>query len=485
MRENERTGPGRRWWALVVIGLAQLMVVLDATVVNIALPSAQRELGMTDASRSWVITAYSLAFGGLLLLGGRVCDLLGHKRTFLGGLAGFAVASVVGGMAFAPGVLFGARALQGMFAAALAPAALSLVSTTFPEARERARAFGVFGALSSGGAAAGLLAGGLLTEYLGWRWCLYVNVPIATVALLGAVFLVRGPARQGGVRLDVPGALLSGGGIAAVVYGLSEVESHGWTHPVVLGTVAGGVLLLAGFVAVQARVRGPLLPLRVVLHRGRGGAVLAVALSQLALFGFFLFMTYYLQTVLGYSPVRAGLSFLPMTAAMVLGASVLGAGLLPRVGARGLMVPGLLAAAAGLGMLTQLDAGGPDAYLTLVLPAQLLVGTGIGAVMMPAMSTATAGVRTDDAGIASAMVDAAQQLGGSLGTALLNTIATTATAAYLASGVPRADGVVHGYAVALSVAAAILLGTAVVTALLLRSSTGRAAPRSPAASGAR
>lgn len=459
----------RRWWALAVIGLVQLMVVLDATIVNIALPSAQADLGISDGDRHWVITAYVLAFGSLLLLGGRVSDRVGARRAMLFGLAGFAVASILGGAAPGGGVLFMARGMQGIFAALVAPAALSLLSTLFTDPRERGTAFGVYGALSGGGAAVGLLAGGLLTEFLDWRWCLYVNVPIALVAIVGALVIVRADAPPSAGRLDVPGALLSCAGLAAIVLGFAQAEEHGWSSPAVGGLLASGAVLVVLLVVVERRVARPLLPMRVLTHRARGGSFVAVALSQVALFGFFLFITYYMQVVLGYSPVQAGLAFLPLTGATVVGASVIAAQLLHRTGPRPLIVVGLLLTAGGMGALTQIQADTDAVYLTYLLPTQLAIGLGMGLVMMPAMSTATVTVAGEDAGVASAMVNAAQQVGGALGTALLNTVAALATASMLASGVEAGstEAAVHGYTTGLMVASVILLATAALAAGVL------------------
>lgn len=298
-----RTGEDpRRWWGLVVIALAQLMVVLDATIVNIALPSAQRDLGMSDGNRQWVITAYTLAFGGLLLLGGRVADLVGRKRTFVIGLVGFAAASALGGAATGSGMLFAARALQGVFAALLAPSALSLLTTTFTDPKERGKAFGIYGALAGSGSAIGFIVGGLLTEYLNWRWCLYVNVPIAVAAVIGALVLLHDRPGHAGARLDVPGVLLGCGGLVAIVYGFSEAQPRGWSDALVLTLLVGGVVLLAAFVWWQSRTPMPLLPLHIVKDRNRAGCFLTMGLAVIGMFGLFLFMTYYLQVVLAYSP---------------------------------------------------------------------------------------------------------------------------------------------------------------------------------------
>ncbi|QLE73430.1 MFS transporter [Streptomyces rectiverticillatus] len=463
----------RRWWGLVVIAVAQLMVVLDATIVNIALPSAQRDLHMSDGNRQWVITAYTLAFGGLLLLGGRVADLVGRKLTFMTGLVGFAAASALGGAAHTSGLLFVARALQGAFGALLAPSALSLLTTTFTDGKERAKAFGVYGAIAGGGAAIGLIAGGLLTEYLDWRWCLYVNVPIALIALLGALAFLHDDRRRRGERprLDIPGVVLGCGGLVAVVYGCSEAQPRGWNDPLVLGLLCGGAALLGAFTWWQGRTRHPLLPLHVVRDRNRAGAFLVMGLAVIAMFGMFLFMTYYLQVVLGYSPVRTGSAFLPLTAAIILGSTQISARLMTHVPPRTLMVPGTLLAAGGLFLLTFLPV--EPAYVSHVLPAELLVGLGMGLVFMPVMATATAGVAAHDAGVTSATVNTAQQVGGSIGTALLNTIATSAGTGYITTHLKTAaaggvltpavragvvkTGIVHGFQVAIAWGSGIML----------------------------
>jgi EmrB/QacA subfamily drug resistance transporter len=479
----------RRWTALLFIALAQLMVVLDATIVNIALPSAQRALHISDGDRQWVITAYTLVFGGLLLFGGRIADLVGRKRTFLIGLIGFAGASAVGGAAINSGMLLGARALQGAFGALLAPSALSLLTVMFTQPRERAKAFGIYGAIAGGGSAVGLILGGVLTEYLNWRWALYVNVPIAVVAFVGAIAFVHVAVPAGGHqrgRLDIPGVILVTAGLVSLVYGFTRAESQGWSERGVIGLfVAAGVLLVA-FVVVEALTRAPLLPLRVVLDRNRGGAYLAVGLAVIAMFGLFLFLSYYLQIVKGYSPVRSGMAFLPFTAGMITGSTQIAARLMHRVPARALMVPGLLVAAAGMGLLTQLKVD--SSFVGVVLPAELLISLGLGSTMMPAMNLATTDVAPQDAGVASAMVNTAQQVGGSIGTALLNTIAATATTTYIVShahGRPSrllvAVGQVHGFTVAIWWGVGITLLAAFVVAVLIN---GKRGSRRPSASSA-
>ncbi|EST24826.1 MFS transporter [Streptomyces niveus] len=459
------SGPDpKRWKALVFIALAQLMVVLDATIVNIALPSAQQDLGISDGNRQWVITAYALAFGGLLLFGGRIADLWGRKRTFVVGLLGFAAASAIGGAATSEAMLLGSRALQGAFGALLAPAALSLLAVTFGDPKERAKAFGIFGAIAGGGGAVGLILGGFLTEYLDWRWTFFVNIPFAIVAAVGAYFVIREPA--GGRNrnpLDIPGVVLSTLGLVALVYGFTRAESEGWSDPTTIGMFVASAVLLATFVAVEARVKSPLLPLRVLMERNRGGVYLSLGLAIIGMFGLFLFLTYYLQVVKGYSPVQTGFAFLPMIVGMVTGSTQIGARLMTRVPPRLLMGPGFLVGATGMLLLTQLSLD--TSYPGLILPALVLLGLGMGTAFMPAMSLATHGIEPRDAGVASAMVNTSQQVGGAIGTALLNTVAASATTAYVAANAAGASdakllelqAMVHGYASAIWWAVGILV----------------------------
>lgn len=478
MSEAIHTLDPRRWRALAFIALAQLMVVLDGTIVNIALPSAQKDLGISDANRQWVVTAYALAFGGLLLFGGRISDRWGRRRAFMIGLIGFAAASALGGAAVDTGMLLGARALQGAFGAILAPAALSLLTVMFTQPKERAKAFGIYGAISGGGAAIGLVLGGLLTEYANWRWTLYVNVIFAVVAVLGAVFVIREPeGARHTTRLDIPGIVLAGAGLASVVYGFNKAETAGWSAGSTLGFIIGGVALLAVFVLVQARTASPLLPLRVVTNRNRGGAYAAIGISVVGMFGAFLFLTYYLQVVLGYSPVVSGLAFLPMVAGMMLGATQVAVRLLPKVPPRFLMAPGAFLAACAMLLLTQISVGG--SYATHVLPALLMLGFGMGLVFMPAMNLATLGVERHDAGVASAMVSTSQQVGGAIGTSLLSTIANSATATYVAAHAAtaghtqraqaalQAHAMVHGFTHAYWIAAGLLALAGLSAAVLV------------------
>ncbi len=339
----------RRWLILGVVGLAQLMVVLDVTIVNIALPSAQRSLGFSPVDRQWIVTAYALAFGSLLLLGGRLADLFGRKVTFLTGLIGFAVASAVGGAATSFGMLVAARACQGAFGALLAPAALSLLTTTFTDQKERGKAFGVFGAIAGAGGAVGLLLGGLLTEYLTWRWCLYVNLFFAAIAAVGAsVLLRRREPSTDRPRLDIPGVLTVSGGMFCIVYGFSNAATHNWHTPSTWGFLAAGVILLAIFAWWQTRAPAPLLPPRVVLDRNRGAAYLSILIAGSGMFGIFLFLTYYPQVTLGYSPVITGVAFLPMIALVMVSANLATIVLMPRFGPRPLVTLGMLVAALGM-----------------------------------------------------------------------------------------------------------------------------------------
>ncbi len=465
---------GRRWLILGVVCLGQLMVVLDATVVNIALPTAQHDLAFSNADRQWVVTAYSLAFGGLLLLGGRLADLVGRKRMLIIGMTGFAAASALGGAAVGFGMLLAGRAIQGAFGAMLAPAALSTLTVTFTNPAERGKAFGIYGAIAGAGGAVGLLLGGVLTEYLSWRWCLYVNVVFSLVAVTAAVRLLRNQPRDAGVRLDPPGIVLVVAGLVCVVYGLSEAETSGWGAPLTIGLLVAGIALLIVFVLVERRVAHPLLPLRIVADRFRGGAYLAIGLSATGMFGIFLFLTYYLQLILGYSPVKTGLAFLPMIAALIASSTTSSGLLMPRIGPRILVPAGMVIAAGGLVLLAT-HLGLAAGYGASILPALLVVGVGLGLVFGCAMNTATYGAAPADAGVASAMVNTCQQVGGSIGTALLNTIAASALASYLVvhghGPLATAGAAVHSYVVAFWVSAAIFAGAAVVCALVLRPGT--------------
>jgi EmrB/QacA subfamily drug resistance transporter len=468
----------RRFRALGIIAVAQLMIVLDASVVTIALPSAQRALGISIANRQWVMTAYTLAFGGLLLLGGRIADYFGRKRMFVISLLGFAGASALGGLAQSSAMLFGSRALQGAFAAVMAPSALSLITVTFTEAKERARAFGVYGAISGGGAAIGLILGGVLTQYASWRWTLLINVPIAVLAAVFATREVRESRSETPRKgYDIAGAVTATAGLLSLVYGFTRAGTYGWGSSLTVMFMALAAVLLTSFVLIERSSRHPLLPLRVVLDRNRGGSFIAALLVGIAMFATFLFLTYYFQGSLGYSAVRTGFAFLPFSLGIITGAT-LSSRLLPRLGPRVLMVAGFTLAACGLFLFTGI--GIHTSYLAHLLPAEVIVSFGMGTAFVPLSSTALIGVDPSDAGVASAMVNTTQQTGASLGVSLLNTVAATATANFLlhhgTSQVARAEAFVHGYTVSFTISAVLLVTAAVTTLLILRTKRTDVAP---------
>lgn len=463
----------RRWLILGLIGIAQLMVVLDATIVNIALPSAQDDLGFSDDNRQWVITAYALTFGSFLLLGGRIGDLFGRKQVFVVGLIGFAVASAIGGAAGSFGVLVFARALQGLFGALLAPAALSILTTTFVDPVERGKAFGVFGAIAGAGAGVGLLLGGVLTEYLSWRWCLYVNLAFAIPAAVGALFYLHGRQESEGARprLDLPGTITISAGLFALVYGVSNAETNGWGDSITIVMLIVSVVLIAAFVTIQRRAEHPLLPLRVILDRNRGGAYLAIGIVGVGMFGAFLFLTFYMQRTLELSPVQTGLAFMPMNLAIMAAAALASTNLLPRFGPRPLITAGMLFAAIGMVLFAQLHTD--SSFWTGVLPGLMVMGVGLGLVFATSMATATLGIAPQDAGVGSAMVNTTQQVGGSIGIALLSTLFASAAGSFVpkpgtSPQLAAAEAAVHGYGVAYWWAAGILIAGAVICGLLLR-----------------
>ncbi|WP_375504309.1 DHA2 family efflux MFS transporter permease subunit [uncultured Jatrophihabitans sp.] len=483
-KSAEARSSDHRWLILVVVSIAQLMVVLDATVVNIALPSAQADLGFGDSQRQWVVTAYALAFGSLLLLGGRVGDLFGRKRVFLGGLAAFALASALGGAAPSFGVLVTARAIQGVAAAMLAPAALSTLVTTFRDPADRGKAFGVFGTVAGAGGAVGLILGGVLTEYLSWRWVMYVNVFFAVAAGLGAMIYMVHERPEVRARIDYVGTVLASAGLFGLVFGFSHAETAGWTSPLTITSLVLSVALLIAFVVAEKRVEVPLLPLRVVADRSRGVAFAAVAVAGLAMFGLFLFLTYYLQSVKGFSPVVSGLAFLPMIACVMISSNVSNIVTLPRFGPRIVITTGMLLGTAALSYLSLLDVH--TNYWSGVLPSLLVMGFAMGMVMAPAMNTATAGVQPHDSGVASALVSTMQQVGGSIGTAVLSTIVASVTTDYAASHASAGAGLTaqastHGYTVAFLISAGTFAAGAIMCALVFPSKKRLAELRAAAA----
>jgi EmrB/QacA subfamily drug resistance transporter len=461
---------GRRWWILAVLGIAQLMVILDSTIVNIALPSAQHDLHFSNADRQWIVTAYSLAFGSLLLLGGRIGDMVGRKRVLIIGLVGFAVASAIGGASVDFAMLVIARTVQGAFGALLAPSVLALLTTTFTDPGERGRAFGIYGAIAGAGGALGLLLGGILTSYASWRWTLFVNLAFAVGATAGALLWLKRDDGADHDPLDLPGLFLVAGGLFSLVFGFSHAETTAWSNPFTIGFLVAGVVLLAVFAYFETRAKYPLLPPRVVLNRTRGGSVLVMLFSSIGLFGVFLFLTYYLQGTLGYSPVKTGVAFLPLVAALAAMAQLSNNVLLPRFGPKPIVPIGLLMSAAALFGLHLV--GLHSSYVSHVLPYLLLLGIGFGLSVAPAFSAGTLGLAPQDAGVGSATLNTAQQVGGSIGTSLLNTLAASAATSYL---VGRAltpanlqAAVVHSYTTAFLWSALIFVAGAVVAGLVLQ-----------------
>ena len=456
-----------RWRALLVIAIASLMVVLDASIVNIALPQAQKALHISDANRQWVVTAYSLAFGSLLLLGGRIADFVGRKKVFIIGLIGFAGASALGGIASTQALLFAARGLQGAFAALLAPAALSLINVTFTLPKERAKAFGVYGAISGGGAAIGLILGGTLTEYANWRWCLGVNVPIAIIAVLLAIPFIHESKAPGDRSYDIPGAVTVTLGLLSLVYGFSQAVGHGWGNSATYRYFIFAAIFLAAFLILESKVKNPLLPLRVLTERNRGGSYISSILVGTGLFAMFLFLSIYMQTFLGYSSLRAGFAFLPFSAGVIVFAGV-ASQLLPKVGPRPLMVVGLTCGAIGLLYLSRITP--TSSYTTAILPALIVMSSGLALFFIPTASTGLHNSGEHDAGVASAVLNTSQQIGGSLGAALLNTLAISSTTAYIKSHkVPATDpaAAVHGFSTTFIYGAGFLFLAALVALVMI------------------
>jgi EmrB/QacA subfamily drug resistance transporter len=459
----------KRWLALAVLAIAQLMVVLDATVVNIALPRAAVDLGISDANRQWMVTAYTLTFGGLLLLGGRIADYWGRRKTFIVGAIGFALASALGGIAQNGETLFAARALQGAFGALLAPAGLALLTVLFSEAKERAKAFAVYGAIAGGGAAVGLVLGGVLTEYANWRWCLLVNIPVALIAIFAALAVVPESKAHGNTKYDVPGATTVTIGLISLVYGFTQAATKGWTDGATLTFIGLGIALIALFVIIELRSSHPLLPMRIVLDRSRGGAFLFAMCVGIGLMGAFLFLAYYLQGVLQYSPLKSGLAMLPVTLGVFVAAGA-ASKLVVKFGPKPLMVVGGIIAASSMLLLTQI--GLTTSYATHVLPAEVLLGLGLGFSFVPLSSLALVGVPDHDAGAASATLNATQQVGGSLGVALLSTFATTAATNWGKTHEPSPtimfDAMIHSYQVVFAWGAAFMIFGSIIAATVIK-----------------
>lgn len=480
-------GPPRsgRMLVLMLISAAQLMITLDSTIVSVALPSVQGSVGLTNAGRQWALTAYTLAFGGLLLLGGRLGDLVGRKRTMLIGVAGFALASAIGGAAQNAEALIGARALQGAFAALIAPATLSLITATFVEARERARALSIYTAAMMSGGALGLVLGGTLTTYFGWRWCLYVNVPIAIAVIIGGIRLVPNPPRQAVARLDVPGAVLSSLGMLALIYAFGEAGAYGWSSGIIVGSLISAVVLIIAFVVVQSRTASPLLPLRVLTNRNSAAGFLAFVVSAFCTYGMLLGMTYQLQIVMGYSPLKAGLAFLAYVVTAVVYSTQVATRLVRKVRPGPMIAAGLLVFAGALLLLMRLTPS--SSYPVNVLPSLVLFGVGVGTITVPAITTVVAVTDSRDGGVVSAIISTSQQVGASIGAALLNTISISAAAGYLVAhpGGHAASlrAAVHGFTVSSSVSAVVAVFGAAVSGFAIKVNLrARAAAAAEAAS---
>jgi EmrB/QacA subfamily drug resistance transporter len=452
------------WVVLVLICLAQFMVILDATIVNVALPSIQKDLHLSEGSLQWLVNAYTLVFGGFLLLGGRLGDLLGRKRVFLVGLVIFTGASLLDGLASSESMLVASRALQGLGAALISPAALSIISTTFAEGAERAKALAVWAAIAIGGSAVGLILGGVLTQYFSWPWIFFVNVPVGIAAFLLSLRLI--PESRDVLEhrsYDLAGAATVTGGLMALVYAIVDAQSAGWTSAKTLRFFALAVVLLAGFVAVELRTTAPLVRLSIFRIRSLLTANITMFLAMSGMFAMFFFNTLYIQEVLGYGPLKAGLAFLPFTAGVMISAG-LASQLAPRLGVRPVAATGMLLAATGLALLTQLPVHG--SYATNVLPAILLSSLGIGAVFMPLTLMATTGLDDDDQGLASGLFNTSQQIGGALGLAALSTLAASKTSS--AGGSPT-HALVVGFHWAFAAAALVMIAALAVMVALLRS----------------
>jgi EmrB/QacA subfamily drug resistance transporter len=463
----------RRWLVLAVVLTAQVMILLDGTVVNVALPSAQRDLGFSDASRPWVITAYVLAFGSLLPLGGRLADVVGRKTMFMTGLVGFALASVLAGAAPNIGTLLAARAVQGAFAAALAPAALSLLVVTFTDLKELNKAFAIFGAVAGSAGAIGLLLGGVLTDYASWRWCMYINIIFAVIAGAGGLSLLHNSRDANRPRLSIPSTIIGSAALFGLVFGSAKAETNGWSAAVTITSLVAGGVLLVIFVVLQKYEKHPLIPLRVIADRNRGAAYLALFLTYGAMFAMFLFLTYYIQDVKGYSPVITGVAFLPIPVTIGVAATITQGLLLQHLTMRTIVSGGLILAAAGAVLLTRADAS--SNYAAWLLPSMILMGIGIGSAGVVAIAIGQQGVEPRDAGTAGAMNNVAQQVGSAIGVALLSTLAATATSDYLAhhpAGTRTTiDATVHGFTVGYWWAAGLFFAAAVLAGALIRPGT--------------
>jgi EmrB/QacA subfamily drug resistance transporter len=463
VRQRTARGPDRRGIALALVLGAQLMIILDMTVVNIALPSIARGLHFSEPSLSWVLNAYTLTFGGLLLLGGRAGDILGRRRVFIAGIALFTAASLAGGLATSAAWLLAARAVQGVGGAIASPAVLALIAASFPEGRERTRALSIYTGVAMGGGSLGLVLGGVITEWVSWRWVFFINVPIGIAVALASPLLLPESPRQPG-RFDVAGALTSTAGMALLVYGFIQAASYGWGDRLAIGAFAVAAVLLAAFVVNETRVRQPITPLGLFADRGRSGSYVTRLLLVAGMFGMFYFLTQFVQDDLGFSPLRAGFSFVPMTAALFT-VSRLSPQLMGRIRGKPLMVAGLIPAAAGMAWLSRISPGSD--YVSGVLGPMLLLGAGMGVAFVPLTMASLAGVHPHHSGAASSMVNVTQQVGGSLGLAILVTAYTTAIrgSGHLAG---QHQAVVHAMSSAFTLAAVFDVLALLIVLLVIR-----------------
>jgi EmrB/QacA subfamily drug resistance transporter len=453
-----------RWLVLAIVCLAQFMVILDATIVNIALPSIQRGLAFSDANLQWVVNAYTLVFGGFLLLGGRAADLLGRKRLFVAGVVVFSLASLLNGLAQSSGMLIAGRALQGLGGALVSPAALSIIMTTFPGTRERTKALGVWSAIAAGGAAFGLLLGGVLTDLLSWQWIFFVNVPVGLAAIAAAVRFVPESRDESARRsFDVAGAFSVTAGLMVLVYAIVKAQEYGWGSARTLGLIGGAVVLLAAFVVIELRSKAPLIRLDIFRKRALTAANIAMMFVAAGMISMFFFASLYVQDVLGYSPLKAGFAFLPVTSGIIIGAGA-AQGLIKRFGPRAVGTAGLLLATAGMLVLTGLPVHG--SYVTNLLVGLLPMSLGMGLTFVPVTLLATAGVSPEDSGLASGLLNTSQQVGGALGLAVLSTLSASRTTSLLADGASRPEALVGGWHVAF-IGGAVLLGSAALSLIVL------------------
>jgi EmrB/QacA subfamily drug resistance transporter len=463
----------RRWIALVLLCAAQFVVVLDASIVNVALPSIGKDLNFSQDNLAWVVNAYTLVFGGFLLLGGRLADLLGARRVFMAGLILFSIASLAGGLSQTEGQLIVARAVQGLGAAILSPAALAILTNIFKEGAERNKALGVWGAVAGSGGAAGVLLGGVLTDTLGWEWVLFVNVPIgiAAAALVPGLLPIDIVDATRKRAFDIAGAVSITAGLSLLVYALVDANSAGWGSTQTVGLLAVAVGLIVAFVVIESRTKHPLVPFRIFQTRTVTGANVVGVLIGMSLFSMFFFISLYMQQVLGYSPLKSGLAYLPLALTIIFTAG-LASQLVTRVGYKPVLIVGLLFVAAGLVWFSQVSVGG--SYVGNVLFASLLAGAGLGLAFVPVTIAAVAGVKPAEAGLASGLINTSQQIGGALGLAILSTVATSRTDDLMATGAERANALTEGFQSAFTVGAGFALAGALLAFVLIRGSDSRA-----------